>query len=60
MAETFYIQFSVLLIQKNIQKTKRQTNKLKAIFGEKIEKYIEKIIEHPKSDKIAICDLATK
>jgi hypothetical protein len=42
---------------KDVEKTKRQTKKLKRIFGEKIEKYIEKIIEHPKSDKIAICDL---
>ena len=42
---------------KDIQKTKRQTEKLKTIFGVKIEKYIEKIIEHPNSDKFAICDL---
>ena len=42
---------------KNIEKTKRQTEKLKSIFGIKIEKYVEKIIEHPNSDKFAICDL---
>jgi len=42
---------------KDIEKTKRQTEKLKTIFGAKVEKYIEKIIEHPKSDKFAICDL---
>jgi hypothetical protein len=38
-------------------KTKRQTEKLKNIFGKKIEKYIEKLIEHPNSEKSAICDL---
>lgn len=42
---------------KDIEKTKRQTGKLKTVFGDKIEKYIEKILEHPKSDKFAICDL---
>ncbi len=42
---------------KDIEKTKRQTEKLKTIFGVNIEKYIKKIIEHPKSDKFAICDL---
>ena len=42
---------------KDIEKTKRQTEKLKKIFGEKIEKYIEKLIVHPKSEKSAICDL---
>lgn len=42
---------------KDIEKTKRQTKKMKTIFGAKIEKYIEKIIEHPNSDKFAICDL---
>jgi hypothetical protein len=42
---------------KDIEKTKRQTEKLKTIFGVKIEKYIEKIINHPKSNKNAICDL---
>lgn len=42
---------------KDLEKTKRQTEKLKNIFGVKIEKYIEKIIKHPKSDKFAICDL---
>ncbi|MFZ4798541.1 MAG: hypothetical protein ACOYMA_13675 [Bacteroidia bacterium] len=42
---------------KDVEKTKRQTKKLQNIFGVKIEKYIKKIIEHPKSDKIAICDL---
>jgi hypothetical protein len=41
---------------KNIEKTKRQTKKLKTIFGVNIEKYVEKIIEHPNSDKFAICD----
>lgn len=42
---------------KDIEKTKRQAEKLKTIFGVKIEKYIEKIIKHPKSDKNAVCDL---
>lgn len=42
---------------KNIEKTKRQTKKLKTIFGSYIEKYIEKVITHPKSEKVAICDL---
>jgi hypothetical protein len=41
----------------DLEKTKRQTEKLKKIFGEKIEKYIEKLIYHPNSEKIAICDL---
>ena len=39
-------------------KTKRQTEKLKLLFGCKIEKYVEKIIKHPKSDRLAIFDLA--
>jgi hypothetical protein len=39
-------------------KTKRQAEKLKLLFGYKMEKYIEKIIKHPKSDRFAICDLA--
>ena len=30
---------------------------MKNIFGKKIEKYIEKLIEHPNSEKSAICDL---
>jgi hypothetical protein len=42
---------------KEIEKTNRQTKKLKSIYGEKIEKYIEKIIRHPNSEKFAICDL---
>lgn len=43
---------------KDLNKTRRQTEKLKKIFGYKIEKYVEKIIKHSKSDKSAICDLA--
>jgi hypothetical protein len=42
---------------KDFKKTKRQTEKLKNIFGKKIEKYIEKLITHPNSEKTAICDL---
>lgn len=42
---------------KEVEKTKRQTNKLKRIFGQKIEKYIEKISRHPNSERFAICDL---
>ena len=42
---------------KDFEKTKRQTEKLKNIFGKKIEKYIEKLIAHPNSEKSAICDL---
>lgn len=42
---------------KDFEKTKRQTEKLKKIFGKKIEKYIEKLVSHPNSEKTAICDL---
>lgn len=42
----------------DLAKTKRQTDKLKKLFGKKIEKYITKIIRHPNSEKLAICDLA--
>lgn len=43
---------------KDLTKTKRQVEKLKELFGNKIEHYVEKIIKHPNSDKFAICDLA--
>lgn len=43
---------------RDLAKTKRQTKKLKKLFGNKIEYYVEKIIKHPNSDKFAICDLA--
>jgi hypothetical protein len=41
----------------DLSKIKRQAEKLKSVYGNKIEKYIEKIIIHPKSEKFAICDL---
>ena len=40
-------------------KTKRNTETLKHIYGNIIEKYVEKIIMHPKSEKFAICELVT-
>lgn len=43
---------------KDLSKTKRQTEKLKVLFGSKIEYYLEKVIKHPESEKCAICDLA--
>ena len=46
-----------LIDSKDLEKTKRQIQKLKKIFGAKIEKYIEKLIAHPNSEKNAICDL---
>jgi hypothetical protein len=42
----------------NKLKIKRQIETLKKIYGKKIEKYVEKVINHPKSDRYAICDLA--
>lgn len=51
-----YTVFS-LLNPKDLAKTKRQSNKLKGLYGNKIEYYIEKIIKHPNSEKNAICDL---
>jgi hypothetical protein len=53
--------FLVKVFQKidrnDLDKTKRQTEKLKRIFGNKIERYVEKIIANPLSDKYAIYDL---
>ena len=46
-----------LIDPKDYVKTKSRTKKLKKIFGNKIEKYIEKLIIHPNSEKSAICDL---
>jgi hypothetical protein len=42
----------------NKQKLERQIETLKKIYGIKIEKYVHKVINHPKSDRNAICDLA--
>ncbi len=42
----------------NVEKNKRQKEKLSKIYGDKICFYIDKVICHPKSDKFAICDLA--
>ena len=42
----------------NKEKIERQTETLKKIYGVKIEKYVNKVIKHPKSNKNAICDLA--
>jgi hypothetical protein len=55
----FLYSFFSCIDPKDLRKTKRQTEKLKSIFGEKIEKYVEKLIAHPKSEKFAICDLLT-
>jgi len=44
---------------KNIEKTNRQLLKMKKVFGNKIEVYFEKIIKHPNSERLAICDLIT-
>ena len=42
---------------KDIAKVNRQIKVLKNIYGEKIEMYIQKIINHPDSEKYAVCDL---
>lgn len=42
---------------KDTEKTLRQTEKLKFLFGNKIEKYVDKGLKHPKSEKMAIYDL---
>src|SRR5690606_32611001 len=39
------------------EKTSRICEKLKFLFGNNIEKYVEKVLKHPKSDKLAIYDL---
>lgn len=48
-----------LIDPKDLEKTNRQLIKMKKIFGDKIEIYFEKLIKHPQSEKIAICDLIT-
>ena len=42
----------------NKLKIERQIETLKKIYGVKIKKYVHKVINHPKSDRNAICDLA--
>jgi hypothetical protein len=40
------------------EKTRRQIQILSKLFGDKISIYVNKVINHPKSDPFTICDLA--
>ena len=43
--------------RKEIKYSKRKIEVLKRVYGDKIEYYFEKAIQHPNSDILAICDL---
>lgn len=54
-----YTVFQNIAREQDIDKVKRIISTLSKLYGEGIALYIQKVFDHPESQEVAICDLAT-